>query len=308
MIKKILIIGESFFGYVDRIKSHLEQRDITVDIIYTFVPTFEDRAKRKLFKKEFDEQNYYEQSLKAGNVYDLILVINGKKLPEKFIDNLKKFHPTTRKILYVWDDLDNLQQSDNFFSIFSKKYTYSKFDADRYPEFIFQPFFFSHQSNVSKRIIGASFVGTLHSDRYQKLQNLKKINPAVSFYFYLYTDLMSYIKFMKNTKLKDVKFKTLEYAQYIEAVAKSKALIELPHIDQKNITTRAIEVLGTKTKLITTSEAVKNYDFYNPENIFIINATNSDEISAWLDKDYKDYTPELLNKYHIESWLNVILN
>jgi hypothetical protein len=304
---KILIIGDAFFGYIDRIKIHLEKRNILSDVIYTFEPKWLDRAKKKLLNKEFDEKYYYQNKLKANEKYNLILVINGKKIPEFFIEELKESYKNVRKILYAWDDLLNLDQSDSFFEIFDRKYSYSKLDSTANPEFIYQPFFFTHQSDIARRNIGASFVGSLHSDRQKNLRDIRNLNPEVIFFIYLYSDIISFMKYIRNTKICEVKFKILNYDNYIKIVGKSSAIIELPHPKQKNITTRAIEVLGTKTKLITTVDAVKNYDFYNENNIFIIN-NNISQIQEWLKKDYVEYHPELTKKYHIDSWLDVILN
>lgn len=304
---KILIIGDAFFGYIDRIKIQLEKRNILSDIIYTYVPKSMDRAKKKILNKEYDEKYYYQNRLKAREKYDVILVINGKNLPESFIEELQNSHKNTRKILYVWDDFKNLNQSNCFFDIFHEKYTYSKLDAADNPEFKFQPFFFTHQSDVIKRNIGASFVGSLHSGRQKSLRDIKNLNPQVNFFFYLYSDIISFLKYTKNTKVSEVKFKILDYYDYIKIVGNSTALIELPHQEQKNITTRAIEVLGTKTKLITTVKAIKSYDFYNENNIFIMDS-NISQIQEWLKKDYIEYDPELTKKYHIDSWLDVILN
>lgn len=60
----------------------------------------------------------------------------------------------------------------------------------------------------------------------------------------------------------------------IAVLAISKAQIEIQHPSQKGLTTRAFESLGTKTKLITTNPAIRQYDFYNSNNILIIDRNN----------------------------------
>lgn len=304
---KILIIGEPFFGYAERIKKQLIRRGLEADLVFGYTPTSKDRFLKKIFKKEFNEKPYYQNLLNAKEAYNFILVINGKNLPDYFIHGIMQKNKKAEKVLYVWDDIKNLQQTNDFFSLFDRKLTYSKFDADENPGFQFQPFFFSHQFNVQQKDIGASFVGSLHSDRYKKLKYLQEKNPEAHFFFYLFSDLISYFKYATMVKLKDVKFKTLAYEEYIATLSRSKAVIELQHSTQRNITTRAIEVLGTQTKLITTSEGVKNYDFYNENNVFILNDNNTTEIQHWLKQDYQPYSEDLIRKYHINSWLDEIL-
>lgn len=304
---KILIIGEKFFGYAERIKDFLEKKNYEADLVFGFAPNFRDRIKRKLLGGGFDEKDYYKNVLKKDEIYDYILVINGKFLPDYFVEEIRSNYQGAKKILYVWDDLKNLNQTEEFFGLFDKKYSYSKFDADQNSAFEFRPFFYSKRIKTNAKTIGASFVGSLHSDRYKTLKNIEKLNPKISFFFYLYADFMSYFKYWKETKLKDIRFKVLNYDGYVKTLADSVALIELPHSEQKNITTRAIEVLGTQTKLVTTTHAIKNYDFYNENNIFILDKNNTSEIQNWLTKDYEEYSEELLQKYYIESWIDEIL-
>lgn len=304
----ILIIGERFFGYAQRIKKHLEKRGTEADLVFGYAYGWKDRARKKLLGRLPDEYNYYSNLLSADKKYQVILVINGKNLPGYFVQLLNNYYPTAKKVLYVWDDLENLQQSEEFFGVFDAKFTYSKYDADRFPGFVFQPFFYTHEYKAEEKNIGISFVGSLHSDRYETLKRFERLNPRVKFFFYLYADFISYLKYARFVKFIDVQFHALSYNDYIKTVAASEAVIELPHAAQMNITTRAIEVLGTRTKLITTSAAVKNYDFYNDRNIFIVTDVNISQIQDWLQLDYQDYPLEVKRKYHIDSWLEVVLN
>lgn len=68
--------------------------------------------------------------------------------------------------------------------------------------------------------------------------------------------------------------KTIRYSEMIAVLAISKAQIEIQHPSKKGLTTRAFESLGTKTKLITTNPAIRQYDFYNSNNILIIDRNN----------------------------------
>ncbi|WP_417431767.1 hypothetical protein [Halpernia sp.] len=303
---KILIFSENFFGYADRIKEHLQKRNFEVDLKYFFIPGTLDRIKKKIFKIEYNQKPHYKHILSDDTIYDLVLVINGKDIPNFVIKKLSDKYKNCKKILYIWDDIKNLNPPEIFLQLFDKIYTYSKFDADENPDLEFLPFFYTHQSNTVSRKQDAAFVGTVHSDRYQKLKNFKKNNPKLHFYFYLYAGFITYLKYLSKVNIKDVQFTPLTYDDYIKVVANSKCLIELPHPTQRNITTRAIEVIGTHTKLITTSDAVKNYDFYNPINIFIVKDNNVSEIQNWIKNSYQEYPEEIIRKYYIDNWLDKI--
>ncbi len=304
----ILIISEPFFGYAERIKDFLTNQNHWVDLKFQFVPTVKDRLKRQIFKKEFDQENYYENLLDPKKNYDLILVINGKNIPLTVIDKMTRFYKNSKKILYIWDDFKNLEQNDSFYNFFDIKYTYSKFDAEENANLIYLPFFYSHESVNKEREFDISFVGSMHSDRYQKLTEIKKANQSLKFFYFIYADFITYANYITKIKFSDVNFSVMSYDDYIKTLSKSKAVVELPHPTQKNITTRAIEVLGTRTKLITTSTAVKNYEFYHPDNVFIIDEKNLPEISDWLGISFKENSSEILKKYSLQNWVENILS
>ena len=65
--------------------------------------------------------------------------------------------------------------------------------------------------------------------------------------------------------------------------------------------------MGYKKKLITTNPDVVNYDFYNPNNIMVVNEQNFETIRDFLSTPYEDISKELYDKYTIDGWLHKIL-
>ena len=68
------------------------------------------------------------------------------------------------------------------------------------------------------------------------------------------------------------------------------------------------EMLGAKKKLITTNHNIKYYDFYDQQNILII-----DRKKPVIDKDfiyspYNDIDLHIYNKYSLQSWVNTIFS
>lgn len=305
---KILLISESFFGYADRLRSAFEKEGHSVKLISTFSPNFLQRFIKKIFNIPFNQEKYNAKILNFKKDFDVLLIINGKDLPHSFLLNLEQKLGKIKKLLYIWDDIKNLNQTQNFFDFFDKTYSYSIFDAEENANIEYLPFFYTHEIVATEKKIDLAFVGTLHTDRYSKLKSLENANPKLSFFNYIFADFMTYLKFFKQVNFNNIKFKPLAYTGYIQVLAESKAVIELPHPNQKNITTRAIEVLGTQTKLVTTSVAVKSYDFYSEENIFILNNENAAKLTDWLQKPYKNYPQRLLEKYQVETWISKILN
>ena len=66
---------------------------------------------------------------------------------------------------------------------------------------------------------------------------------------------------------------------------------------------RFFEALKYEKKIITDNFSVKEYDFYNPNNIFILHKDNLENLETFLHSDYQKLPPELVEKYSFSSWI-----
>ena len=65
---------------------------------------------------------------------------------------------------------------------------------------------------------------------------------------------------------------------------------------------RTIECLGAKRKLVTTNSDIKNYDFYNENNILIYSEP-IDLDSPFFKNEYEELPDEMYEKYSLKNWL-----
>ena len=89
---------------------------------------------------------------------------------------------------------------------------------------------------------------------------------------------------------------------------KSETLLDINREFQSGLSFRIFECLGYKKKLITTNQDVINYDFYNPNNIYILDKDNPIIDPNFFNKKYEEIPSEILSKYTIEGWFNQIIN
>ena len=105
-----------------------------------------------------------------------------------------------------------------------------------------------------------------------------------------------------------IHFKELAYEDYIIKLAESRATLDIPTFGQKNVTTRPIEALATRTKIITTNNLIKKYDFFCDDNVFIIEKDYSiEKLKEWLDRPYKDVDYNILRKYELSEWAKDVI-
>ena len=307
--KSFLVLGTPFFGYIDRICDLLKSKNYNLDCRYTYTYNFASRIIRLIKCDKILNLiigKYYDKLINSlSDNYDKIVVINGNAIPPVVLEKLKSVYSSSKFILYIWDDINRLPYKSKTFLFFDKIYTYSLSDSKDY-NLEYLPFFYSEVTKVQKSY-DISFIGTLHGKRHEILNEIEKKTKKLKIAKYFYSDPFSYFKnYLLSVPYNEVNLKKLPYSEYIKLLSASKATIEIPDKDQKNITTRPIECLSTRTKLITTSESIKGYDFYNEVNIFILNGSNYDRINDWLCKPYHEYDKDIMKKYSLESWIDEV--
>ena len=65
-----------------------------------------------------------------------------------------------------------------------------------------------------------------------------------------------------------------------------------------------MEALFLEKKLITNNKDIKNYDFYNPSNIFILGENNIEDIKEFINKPYEKVEQKIIDYYDFEQWLS----
>ena len=91
-------------------------------------------------------------------------------------------------------------------------------------------------------------------------------------------------------------------------IAKSKTLLDINRKGQNGLTFRVFESLGLKKKLITTNADIINYDFYNPNNILLIDEKNPVIPSSFFESNYEAIPESILKKYTLDGWIERVIN
>ena len=92
----------------------------------------------------------------------------------------------------------------------------------------------------------------------------------------------------------------------VDIVRKSKSIIDIHHPRQSGLTMRTLEILGAKRKLFTTNDDVKNYDFYDANNIYCFDRNNPNNKIEFLNKDNSGINDIVYKKYSLTQWIKHI--
>lgn len=317
--KKILFLCPKLYDYEKKIIESLEKKG--KEVVY-FREDFKLNSENKLInyilkkQKKFFPKIYnkkYDEKLEEY-FSDILLTIEKKKIKTCFIINgsttpitfLKKLKQNKIKVLlHIWDDLYENDPLLEKFKYCNTVTTYSKYDANKY-SIEYKGMFTSKIGNKNSRKYKILILGNSNSSESYSLRN--KVFPK---FINMFPDNFVHILSKRYSKqgIQGYKKNSLSYYEYMNALEESQAVLDIPKIEQKGNTTRVIEGLSLGVKIITTNKEIKNYEFYNENNIFLIKDENSikkEEIESFLLKELV-YDHEYWKKYYIDNWLDNLL-
>lgn len=328
--RRILFIAPSFFDYYKEIIKELENLGYEVDY-FCDAPsnTNFSKALSRLNKKiiKFSTNKYFYKQIVpkiTAKKYDYVFFIVGMTFsffPE-MIEKIKLLNKDAKYILYQWDGEENISFVKQIHSYFDKIYTFDRNDFQKNKKYNFLPLFYIQgYEDVGKKknvdyIYDVSYIGTAHP---QKLLMINEMAKKVEKFFpkqYIYHYMPSKFKFIyhkltskeyKNIRLKDLNLEKVRKEKMMYVFEKSKCILDAPQKGQTGLTIRTIECLGAKRKLITTNVDIKNYDFYNENNILVYDGEDIDKYRNFFEEDYEELPLDIYEKYSLRNWLKMII-
>jgi hypothetical protein len=254
-----------------------------------------------------------------GNNYDFVLLIRAEAVTEEFIMNLRAYHKNVAIFLYQWDSMNLTKGPIDKLDLFDLRFSFDKRDCSSYSMTFLPLFYMDDYRDIEETPIDPKydflFVGTMHSDRYGMIREIKRYADAHSMhsYFYMYfpTPLLFYKmryfdRNLTGAKKCEFRFSMLSRRDTVQAVANAKILIDSEHPAQSGLTMRTIEALGARRKLITTNADIINYDFFHPNNILVINRKLVEIPDLFIDSRYVNIESNTYRKYSVHEWVSTI--
>lgn len=276
-------------------------------------------------ENEFHNKYYQRQVKNFKEInpgkFDYVLVIKPEEFTEITIKEISSLGVQT--VGYIWDGLrlfmkNNLKRNVKYLDgIFS-------FDTNNiinHPDLNLK--FCTNFAVLDKEIVPfnnrltdvffiGDLAGTLNSQRRDlKLEKfLKNIEGKLDINIFLGNSSF------KISKLNTTKFKYLD--QFIsleetkERTRNSKIVLDICKAHHIGLSFRFFECLASETKIITNNKDVKNYDFFNPNNIMVVdfdhNILDQNEFARFLETPYEKVPIEIIKKYSIDNWINYLFN
>ncbi len=324
--KRILFIAPAFFGYEQKITEKMIELGAIVDFFdERSIKNSYEKALLKISPHIFYKKtiNYYTQiieNISSAN-YDYIFVIKCEMMPVQIIKKLKDIYRDAVFCLYLYDSLENIRGIKSKLDYFDRVLSFDIEDTKNDSRIIFRPLFFiddykKDYIQQEEYKIDVSFIGTVHSDRYRVIKAIKQIseNNKYSNYFYCYLQNKFIYYFYKTTKSEfidskkdDFQFIKIQSSEIADIIEKTRVVLDVQHPKQTGLTMRTIEMIGMNKKLITTNQSITQYDFFNPENIAVIDRNKVEIPEGFLKKPYQKVSEEIYNRYSLDNWIIDVL-
>lgn len=316
--KKVLFIAPKFFGYENEIKKKIEDLGAKVDyyderIKNSLIDIALIRFYKGLISKRIDK--YYTNIIEKKEKYDYVFFIIPETITPELFDKLRQNQPNAEFILYMWDSFKNRKNATVLKDKFDTLYSFDSTDCSFDEKIKFKPLFYIDKFKITTESFikrDLYFFGTGHSDRYEFIKKIEDllIKGKYNFHYYLYLRSRVFFwikklfdKSFKRARISEFNFIPLSFDQIVEQLKESRIIIDLNHPNQKGLTMRTIECLGAKKKLITTNSEVIDYDFYNENNIFVVDRNNPIISEEFLESPYMELEKNIYEKYSLENWL-----
>lgn len=319
---RVLLIAPQFFGYEHEIAAGLNRSGYEVDLLPDRPFTNPLMKAVMRFRPELGGHRSCDQffsrrleELGRSN-YSTILVIQGEGVTSNTLMKIRKAYPRARLVFYTWDSLENKPFSRKNLSMYDHCSTFDPVDAKKYGMY-FRPLFYTDGFDRPADTAYAydlSFIGTVHSDRYRIVHALLKQLPTDTRTFvYLYLqapwmyDLRNiFTNTVDGAKRDEFRFEPLSKDVVQATFFRSRAVLDIEHVNQRGATMRTMEALGSKRKMVTTNVTLRDYDFYNPLNIQIIDRKAPRMDLEFLRSPYQALPEEIRQKYSIRQWIREV--
>lgn len=322
-MKTILYLNHDFFIYDRAIAEELRKRGYEV-LFRKFIRQagFLDRRlckKHGITSVQYAADRCQESILselsKTKKHVDAVLVTSGQAMTETTLEKLHQMYPQARFIWNLWDsfrEIDHFEVLQKYFDILI---SFDKIEAQQYG-FYYSPDFYVKEAAAVQKKYDYCFVATYTEYRNRILQDmLSKDRGKINFIYLKETPNNRLIPTVRRIfsgegkKLagRNIYYKALDYDAMLEAFAQSRCIIDIAHPGQTGLSMRPFEAMAVKSKLLTTNETIRRYDFYNGNNIYIV---DPEKISMppddFLDTPYQELPEKIYRRYSVGSWCDNI--
>jgi hypothetical protein len=249
------------------------------------------------------KQSFYNASINNAisdldEGYKQILIIRPDMLSDRHLQMLRD--RTDCFIAYYWDTIDIIPRKQDIIHYFDKILSFDPSDCNKYG-FDFQPNFYYYEERPKETRYEIYNLSTVD----ERKEIIEEVAVALE-----QTGLSYLIKGFHERPFNSDYIRythRVTYREMIEEAGYCNVVLDVSKPGQDGLTFRPFEALGLNKKLITTNNRIKDYEFYNPENVLIVEPGNVCIDKEFFRTPFREIPEAIKNKYHIKQWLANVL-
>src|SRR5690554_1633412 len=313
---KITVLSLDLYGFNKFIAQELQKKEIEVTYINSaeFKYNYKNLAERS---KNFLSKTFLKKNLKkikqtefvlnkiSDDIQDVTLVIDPAHFNHTILKEIRK--KSKKLIAYNYDSMVQLPLPSDKITYFDKIYSFDKNDCEKY-----QFKFITNFIYIPKEEIKPNFdlkVFTIQSKSQDRMHTINKIADELdrlsikNYEFHIYGK-------PSNKANKNIIFfnERISFDLFKNKMKNAEILLDLVRKGQNGLSFRIFEAMALQKKLITTNKNIAQYDFYNPNNILIIDADNISIPVSFLNSEYEPLNEQVYQKYTLENWIQTVFN
>ena len=236
------------------------------------------------------------------------IIINDAMFNNNILKYISKKNAVASKYVYYTNAVRNSRIKPNNIPKDWRVYTFDisdskEFDIEYSPEY-----YTEHQENIKYDLkYDVCYVGADKTNvRLKNLLDIKEVlrKNKVQNFFHIFRVLKKYNKY----ELQETTNMFLKYEDIQRIILESKCILELQMEGQSGCTLRTLESMFLNRKLITNNKDIVNYDFYNHNNIFVIENADDfkdrfNDILKFMRSPYQKLPDMVKNNYKFCKWL-----
>lgn len=261
----------------------------------------------KVFLNKNIKEVYYRKILEKRLAilkqnYDVIFIIRPDLLTNKELLTLKS--KTPKLIAYYWDTMNFYPRKKKIIHLFDKVYSFDIQDCKKY-NFEFLTNFYYHEPAPVEPDKTVFCISHIEKKRYAFFNQMGKLLEENQITFRFLTKqskekLQSpYIEYLKES---------IPYHQMLELLNHYEVVLDIAKPHQHGLSFRIFESLGMNKKIMTNNRSVMEYDFYNPNNILVIDFDNLVIPTEFFQTPYQLIEEDIKQKYHLRSFVKTVLS
>ncbi|MCQ2060156.1 MAG: hypothetical protein MJY47_01030 [Fibrobacter sp.] len=275
-----------------------------------------------IFKEILEKNNFSVYPIKKANVYsnalcrlfpflkvlfvdtsffknedDWIIYFDAGIRDSYYLNYLKNSLKNKRLIYYYWNPVETTLDPTEIPDCF-EKWSYSLTDCQKYglkfnPTFYFDDLVEESSLGITQDVF---FIGK-DKGRYAELKNFEKLFAEKGLSTKFFVTANHSISLCRKYS------KSISYKEVLENVKRSKCLFDFYSDSLAGLSLRAMESLFFGKKLITNNKTIREYDFFHPENIFILGERDLIELKNFVCSEYLPISKDVKKKYLFSEWL-----